>query len=187
MGEVIIGIFIVGGLAGFVLALLYNKLVARRNEVEAAWAQIDVQLRRRTDLIPNLVEVVKDYLSYEQETLTLVVEARNNAVAARDQGREATIAAEGLLSGALGKLFALSESYPELKSNENVAALQDELSATENKIAAARRHYNDSARSLNTAVESFPSNLVAGHFNFRKSAYFEVPDEARAPVKVDLR
>lgn len=187
MGEVIIGVVIVVGLAGLVLALLYNKLVARKNQVESAWAQIDVQLRRRSDLIPNLVEVVKDYLSYEQETLTRVIEARNNAVAARDQGREASIAAEGLLSGALGKLFALSESYPELKSNENVAALQEELTVTENKIAAARRHYNDSAMSLNTAIESFPSNLVAGHFNFKKSTYFEVPDAAREPVKVDLR
>jgi len=187
MGEFIIGIVVVIGLAGLILAYLYNRLVALKNQVEAAWSQIDVQLRRRTDLIPNLVEVVKDYLSYEQETLTRVIEARNHAVAARDQGREASIAAEGMLSAAMGKLFALSESYPELRSNQNVATLQEELSATENKIAFSRQHYNDSAMSLNTAIESFPSNLVASHFRFKKSTYFEVPEEARAPVKVDLR
>ena len=181
---VVIGLPVLAVLIG---VLLYNKLVALKNQVEAAWSQIDVQLRRRTDLIPNLVEVVKDYMSYEQETLTKVIEARNHAVAAREQGREATIAAEGALTAAMGKLFALAEAYPDLKANQNVASLQEELSATENKIAFARQHYNDSAMSLNTAVETFPSNLIAARFNFTKSVYFEVPEEARQPVKVDLR
>ncbi|MGF1591659.1 MAG: LemA family protein [Kiloniellaceae bacterium] len=190
MSEITIILLVVVGLplaVGLVIVVLYNRLVSLKNQVEAAWSQIDVQLRRRTDLIPNLVEVVKDYLSYEQETLTRVIEARNHAVAARDQGREATIAAEGMLTAAMGKLFALAESYPELRSNQNVAALQEELATTENKIAFARQHYNDSAMSLNTAVETFPSNLVATRFGFRKSVYFEVPEEARQPVKVDLR
>lgn len=188
-GVTIVLLVIIGLLlaAGLIIVLLYNKLVALKNQVEAAWSQIDVQLRRRTDLIPNLVEVVKDYLSYEQETLTRVIEARNHAVAAREQGREATIAAEGMLTQAMGKLFALAESYPELRSNQNVANLQEELAATENKIAFARQHYNDSVMSLNTTIESFPSNLIAGRFNFRTSVFFEIPEEAREPVKVDLR
>ncbi|MGD1878910.1 MAG: LemA family protein [Kiloniellaceae bacterium] len=181
---VVIGLPVLAALIG---VLLYNRLVALKNQVEAAWSQIDVQLRRRTDLIPNLVEVVKDYMSYEQETLTKVIEARNHAVAARGEGRAATIAAEGALTAAMGKFFALAEAYPDLKANQNVASLQEELSATENKIAFARQHYNDSAMSLNTAVESFPSNLIATRFNFQKSVYFEMPEEARQPVKVDLR
>lgn len=174
-------------LAGLVLVLLYNKLVALKNQVEAAWSQIDVQLRRRSDLIPNLVEVVKDYLAHEQETLTQVIQARNQAVAAREQGREASVAAEGLLTAAMGRLFAVAEAYPELRSNQNVASLQEELSATENKIAFARQHFNDSAMSLNTAIESFPSNFIATSFSFQKSIYFEIPEAAREPVKVDLR
>jgi len=188
-GIAIVLVLIIGLplLAGLIGVLLYNRLVALKNQVEAAWSQIDVQLRRRTDLIPNLVEVVKDYMAYEQETLTRVVEARNQAIAARQQGRAATIAAEGALTAAMGGLFALAESYPELRANQNVAALQEELSATENKIAFARQHYNDSAQSLNTAVETFPSNLIASRFGFAKSVYFEVPEEARQPVKVDLR
>jgi len=181
---VIIGLPVLAGLIG---VLLYNKLVALKNQVEAAWSQIDVQLRRRTDLIPNLVEVVKDYMSYEQETLTKVIEARNHAVAARQEGRAATIAAEGMLTQAMGRLFALAESYPDLKANQNVAQLQEELASTENKIAFARQHYNDSAMGLNTAIETFPSNLIASRFGFTKSVYFEVPEEARQPVKVDLR
>lgn len=190
MSELTVVLLVIVGLAvaaALIVVLLYNKLVSLRNKVEAAWSQIDVQLRRRSDLIPNLVEVVKDYLSYEQETLTRVIEARNSAVAARDQGREASIAAEGMLTAAMGKLFALAESYPELRSNQNVADLQEELSTTENKIAFARQHYNDSAMSLNTAVETFPSNLIAQRFGFGRSTYFEIPDEAREPVKVDLR
>ena len=188
-GLAIFLVVIIGlpALAAVIGVLLYNRLVTLRNQVEAAWSQIDVQLRRRSDLIPNLVEVVKDYMSYEQETLTKVIEARNTAVAARQQGRAATIEAEGALTAAMGRLFAVAEAYPELRSNRNVASLQEELSSTENKIAFARQHYNDSAMSLNTAIETFPSALIATRFNFQKSVYFEMPEAAREPVKVDLR
>jgi LemA protein len=165
--------------------LLYNKLVSLRNQVKNAWRQIDVQLKRRHDLIPNLVEVVKDYMSYEQETLEKVIQARNQAVSASTP--EAAIAAEGILGGAMGKLFALMENYPDLKANENVSRLMEELSATENKISFSRQFYNDSVMSLNNAVESFPSNVVAGTFGFRHATYFEVPETETVTPKVDLR
>lgn len=164
---------------------MYNRLVALRNQVKNAWRQIDVQLKRRHDLIPNLVEVVKDYMSYEQETLRQVIEARNSAVKA--QGPSDTIAAEGILSGALGKLFALMENYPDLKANQNVAQLMEELSSTENKIAFARQFYNDSVMSLNNAIQTFPSNMVANMFRFTEETYFEVPEGETAVPKVDLR
>lgn len=166
---------------------IYNRLVSLKNQVEAGWSQIDVQLKRRYDLIPNLVEVVKDYMDYEQETLREVIEARAKAMAAREEGREASIAAEGLLGAALGKLFALAEAYPDLKANQNVAELQEQLTTTENKIAFARQHYNDSVMTLNTKIESFPSNLIANGFNFAKAVFFEIPAADREPVKVDLR
>jgi len=164
---------------------LYNRLVGLRNQVKNAWRQIDVQLKRRHDLIPNLVEVVKDYMSYEQETLQKVIEARNSAVAAHNP--EEAIPAEGILTGALGKLFALMENYPDLKANQNVSRLMEELSSTENKIAFSRQFYNDSVMSLNNAVQSFPSNFVAGMFHFTEATYFEVPEEETAVPKVDLR
>ena len=165
--------------------VLYNRLVGFNNQVKNAWRQIDVQLKRRHDLIPNLVEVVKDYMSYEQETLQKVIQARNQAVSAHTP--EEAIAAEGVLGGALGKLFALMENYPDLKANQNVARLMEELSATENKIAFARQFYNDSVMALNNAVQSFPSNIVAGMFAFREATYFEVPETETAVPKVDLR
>jgi LemA protein len=165
--------------------VFYNRLVGLKNQVRNAWRQIDVQLKRRHDLIPNLVEVVKDYMSYEQETLQKVIQARNQAVSAHDP--EEAIAAEGVLGGALGKLFALMENYPDLKANENVARLMEELSATENKISFARQFYNDSVMTLNNAVQSFPSRLVAGTFGFREATYFEVPETETAVPKVDLR
>ena len=165
---------------------LYNRLVQLRNQVENAWKQIDVQLKRRHDLIPNLVEVVKDYMNYEQETLEKVISARNSAVNANTP--EAAIAAEKGLTGALGKLFALMENYPDLKTNQNVEELMEELSSTENKIAFARQHYNDSVMSLNNGCELFPSNVIAGMFNFKRGTYFEVEDEAvREAPKVNLR
>ena len=164
---------------------LYNRLVGLRNQVKNAWRQIDVQLKRRHDLIPNLVEVVKDYMSYEQETLQKVIQARNSAVAAHNP--EEAIPAEGILTGALGKLFALMENYPDLKANQNVARLMEELSGTENKIAFSRQYYNDSVMSLNNAVQSFPSNFVAGMFHFTEATYFEVPEAETAVPKVDLR
>jgi len=164
---------------------LYNRLVGLRNQVKNAWRQIDVQLKRRHDLIPNLVEVVKDYMSYEQETLQKVIQARNQAVSASNP--EAAIAAEGILGGAMGKLFALMENYPDLKANENVSRLMEELSATENKISFSRQFYNDSVMSLNNAVQAFPSNIVAGMFRFAEATYFEVPETETATPKVDLR
>lgn len=166
---------------------IYNRLVSRKNQVEAGWSQIDVQLKRRHDLIPNLVEVVKDYMDYEQETLQKVIQARSGAVAAREQGPEASMQAEGILGAALGRLFALAEDYPDLKADENVGRLQEELSSTENRIAFARQHYNDSVMILNTLIESFPSALVANAFNFAKAVFFDVPEPEREPVKVDLR
>ena len=165
-------------LIGLFVVVLYNRLVGIRNQVENAWKQIDVQLKRRHDLIPNLVEVVKDYMSFEQETLQQVIKARNSAIQASTPTE--AIAAEGVLSGALGKLLAVVEAYPDLKANQNVARLMEELSGTENKIAFARQFYNDS-------VQSFPSNFIAGMFGFKMGTYFEVPEAEKAAPKVDLR
>ena len=181
-GWVLVAIIVGVPLLGI---LLYNRLVGLNNQVKNAWRQIDVQLKRRHDLIPNLVEVVKDYMSYEQETLQKVIQARNQAVGAHSP--EEAIAAEGVLGGALGKLFALMENYPDLKANENVAHLMEELSATENKISFARQFYNDSVMAINNAVQSFPSNIVAGLFGFREATYFEVPETETATPRVDLR
>ncbi len=165
--------------------LLYNNLVNLKNQVKNAWRQIDVQLKRRHDLIPNLVEVVKDYMSYEQETLEKVIQARNQAVGAANT--EEAIAAEGVLSGMMGKLFALMENYPDLKANENTSRLMEELSATENKISFSRQFYNDSAMAMNNGVETFPSNIVAGMFGFKPATYFEVVEAETVTPKVDLR
>lgn len=183
-----LGLYIVIGVVVLALlwvALLYNGLVRAKNQVENAWRQIDVQLKRRHDLIPNLVETVKDYMSYEQETLTRVIEARNRAVSA--QGPAEAIPAENALSGALGRLFALAENYPQLKADQSVGRLMEELATTENKIAFARQFYNDSAMANNNRVESFPSNLVANSFGFRTTPYFETPEAEKAVPKVDLR
>jgi len=164
---------------------LYNGLVTLRNQVKGAWAQIDVQLKRRHDLIPNLVEVVKDYMSYEQETLEKVIKARNTAVAA--QGTAAISAAENQVTGALRQLFAVFENYPDLKANQNVMKLQEELTSTENKIAFARQYFNDSVMTYNTKQELFPANLIAANLGFKKEDYYQVPEEERQNVKVDLR
>ena len=181
-GWVLVGIIIGIPLLGI---LFYNRLVGLNNQVKNAWRQIDVQLKRRHDLIPNLVEVVKDYMSYEQETLQKVIQARAQAVSAHSP--EEAIAAEGVLGGALGKLFALMENYPDLKANENVARLMEELSATENKISFSRQFYNDSVMALNNGVQAFPSNILAGMFGFREATYFEVPETETAAPRVDLR
>ena len=178
-GWIIVALIIAVPLFGIVL---YNRLVGLRNQVKNAWRQIDVQLKRRHDLIPNLVEVVKDYMSYEQETLQKVIQARSQAVSAGSP--EEAIAAEGILSGALGKLFALMENYPDLKANENVARLMEELSTTENKIAFSRQFYNDSVMALNNGVEVFPSNIVAGMFNFKAEEFYSVPESEREAPKV---
>lgn len=169
------------------MIVLYNRLIRLRNQVKNAWRQIDVQLKRRHDLIPNLVEVVKDYMSYEQETLCQVIAARNRAVAVEGQDFEAAMVAEQGLSGALGRLFALMENYPDLKANNNVTDLMEELSSTENRIAFARQFYNDSVMAKNNAIESFPSNMIANLFSFRHGRYFEVDTAARETPRVDLR
>lgn len=181
-GWIILGLIV--AVVGYVV-LLYNRLVGLRNQVQNAWRQIDVQLKRRHDLIPNLVETVKDYMSYEQETLKQVIEARNSAV--RANGPAEASVAETALTGAVGKLFALMENYPNLKANQNVMSLQEELTGTENKISFARQFYNDSVMGLNNAVQAFPSNLIARQFGFTTSAYFEVPEAETAVPKVDLR
>ena len=174
-------------LGGFALALvgIYNGLVTLRNQVRNAWQQIGVQLKRRHDLIPNLVEVVKDYMGYEQETLEKVIRARNQALSAT--GVQGTAAAEGALTGALRSLFAVVEAYPQLKANENVSRLQEELTSTENRIAFARQFYNDMVMRYNTRLQVIPSNIIASLFNFQEEAYFEIPADERVPVKVDLR
>ena len=162
----------------------YNSLVALKNRAEAAWNQIDVQLKRRHDLVPNLVETVRGALEYERNTLEAVVAARQKAVGATTPA--ASAAAEQGLTQALGRLFALVENYPDLKANQNVLQLQEELTNTENLIAFARQHYNDVVGQFNTKRESFPSNLIANQYGFAQREYFAAPDEERAvpPVKL---
>ncbi|TDQ84253.1 LemA protein [Dongia mobilis] len=179
---------------GFWGVSLYNRLVRLKTQVANGWAQIDVQLKRRYDLIPNLVESVKDYMGYEQETLRQVIEARNSAVKANAgtaTPSAASLNAESALTASLGRLFALSENYPNLKANETVQQLMEELSSTENKIGFARQFYNDSATAYNTAVLSFPDNLIAGRFGFEQATLWQVAEAERAAVeaapKVDLR
>ncbi len=165
--------------------VLFNSLVRLRQQVNNAWSQIDVQLRRRYDLIPNLVETVKGYMQYEQATLEKVILARQRAIEA--QGVRQQAEAENALTRALGGLFALAENYPQLKASENMARLQEELASTENKIAFARQFYNDSVMEYNTKIEQFPSNIIATLFNFRKSDLFEIDlPEAREPVRVQF-
>ncbi len=183
--ELLIIILVVGAVVVFWVIATYNGLVTLRNRVRNAWSQIDVQLKRRYDLIPNLVETVKDYMAYEQETLTQVIEARNSAMKA--EGPAAQGAAENMLTGALRQLFALVENYPDLKANQNVLALQEELSSTENKISFSRQHYNDMVMTFNTRTEQFPANVVAGMFNFGQQEFFEVGEGEREVPKVDLR
>lgn len=166
---------------------IYNGLVKARQMVREAWSGIDVQLKRRANLIPNLLETVKGYASHEKETLEDVIAMRNKAQAVASGDVEGRAIAENMLGAALGKLFALSESYPDLKANENFLDLQNSLEALEDEIQMARRYYNGAARALNVQVESFPSNLVANTFKFEQANYYEVEDEAdRAVPKVDF-
>lgn len=165
--------------------VFYNRLVTLRNNVRNAWKQIDVQLKRRYDLIPNLVESVKDSMEYEQETLRMVVEARNRAVSAETPAQIS--AAEQMLAPAMGKLFAVMEAYPQLKAQDNIARMMEELTGTENKIAFARQYYNDSVMRMNNAVETVPTNFVAKAFNFKAEEYFEVPEVEKEAIKVNLR
>ena len=163
-----------------ILIALYNGLVSKRTRCRAAWSQIDVQLKRRYDLIPNLVETVKGYAAHEKETLEAVINARNAAISAGTVAEQAEC--ENMLSGALRQIFALSESYPDLKANQNFAQLQEELTSTENKIAFSRQHYNDSVGVYNIATQKFPNNLVAGMFGFKAEEFFELEDAAQREV-----
>jgi len=180
---VVIGLIVVVLIAGF-----YNKLVQFRNRFKNSFAQIDVQLKRRYDLIPNLVETAKAYMKHESETLEAVIAARNQAVSAEKAAAanpedanaiRGLIGAEGALTGAMGRLFAVMESYPDLKANQNMMQLSEELTSTENKIAFSRQAYNDSVMNYNTYRESFPSNIIAGMFNFREAALLEIEDETQ--------
>ncbi|MBI1370785.1 MAG: LemA family protein [Planctomycetes bacterium] len=182
VGWIVLGVII---LLVLMFVAIYNGLIAKRVRVETAWSGIDVQLKRRHDLIPNLVETVKGYAKHESGTLEAVVNARSRAVAAN--GVEETAAAESLLTGALGKLFALSEAYPDLKANTNFLQLQGELGTTENAISSARQSYNGSVRDYNTSIATIPANIVAGMFGFTAKPFFEIADEAeRAVPKVSF-
>ncbi|MBX7137871.1 MAG: LemA family protein [Oligoflexia bacterium] len=162
---------------------LYNGLIRKRVETENAWSQIDVQLKRRHDLIPNLVETVKGYAGHESKTLEAVISARNHAVTASAADPATRIAAENALSGTLKSLFALSESYPDLKANQNFLALQEELSSTENRIGFSRQHYNDSVGVYNAAIQSFPANLLAGSFNFKPATFYQLAEAEKQAVQ----
>ncbi len=164
---------------------LYNGLVNIREKVDAAWAQIDVELRRRYDLIPNLVETVKGYATHERETLDAVVKARNAAMTAQGPGEKAE--AENMISGTLKSLFALSEAYPDLKANQNFLNLQEELTATEGRIGYSRQFYNDTVRQYNTKIVVFPTVVLAKKFHFEERQYFEAgSEESRGPVQVQF-
>jgi LemA protein len=179
----IIAVAIVALLLTFVIAV-YNRLVKLRNRIDAAWSQIDVQLKRRHDLIPNLVETVKGYAAHERETLDAVIRARRQAVDA--SGVENQAQAENMLTGALRQLFALAEAYPDLKANQNFLSLQEELTGTEGRIAFARQFYNEQTLAYDNARETFPTTIVAGMFNFEPRAYFEAEESSREPVRVDF-
>ena len=177
----LIGLAIVAVVALYAI-VIYNGLVKARQMKEEAWSGIDVQLKRRADLIPNLIETVKGYAAHEKGTLENVVELRNRAQAVPSGDVAGRAAAEGMLSQALGRLFALAEAYPDLKANQNFAELQRSLETTEGEIQMARRYYNGAARDLNVRVESFPSNLVANTFKFEKAPFFEIDDPADRAV-----
>jgi LemA protein len=179
--------FIIGGIvvvAG-ILILMYNRLVSGKNAVKNAWAGIDTQLQRRYDLIPNLVETVKGYMTHERETLEKVTQARTafmNAGSVKEMAQ-----AENMMAGALKSLFAVSENYPELKASQNFMMLQEELAGTENKISYSRQRYNSTVKDYNNMVQQFPNNIIAGMFNFTKEEFFEIENpEAKQAVKVQF-
>lgn len=180
--------WLLGGIVLLLLVVLfvsfYNRIIRFENSIENAWAQIDVQLKRRADLIPNLMETVKGYMGHEKTVLENVTKARAALMGARS--REESMAAEGMLEQALGKLFAVAEAYPDLKANTNFLQLQDELTHTENKIAFARQHYNDSVLDFNNAVTTFPGNVFAGLMSRSKRAMLEIPAESRVAPRVSF-
>jgi LemA protein len=182
MQTTIIILVVVVAIVGAAI-LIYNGLIQRRLRIDEAWAQIQVQLKRRHDLIPTLVNAVKDYMGFEQDVLTRVTEARANAVAAGAQGPAQAAQAEGVLTGALRSLFAVVENYPELKANQNVLALQEQLTTTENQISFSRQHFNASVLDYNQAIATFPSILLAGPLGFTRRDFFEAePEAAEVPV-----
>lgn len=176
---ILLGIIVV---VGVLLVLQYNGLVKLRNRIEGAWAQIDVQLKRRYDLIPNLVETVKGYASHEKETLDMVIRARNAAGAASGPADQAQ--ADNMVTSALRQVFALSEAYPDLKANQSFLQLQEEIAGTEGRISYARQFYNDTVLRYNTKIQTFPSVLIANAMQFREREYFEADDASRGPVQV---
>ena len=167
-----------------IVVSIYNGLVQKRMRCQEAWSQIDVQLKRRYDLIPNLVETVKGYAGHEKSTLEAVINARSRAMGATGVKDQAE--AENMLTGALRQLFALQESYPNLKANENFSALQEELTGTENKIAFSRQHYNDTVSIFNTSCQTFPSNTIAGMFGFKEREFFQGEDAVKQAPKVSF-
>src|SRR5438552_5157882 len=185
MNPLIVVLIVVLILAALVVAI-YNGLVQRRLRIDEAFAQIEVQLKRRHDLIPNLVNAVKDYMGFEQDVLTRVTEARANAVTAGAQGHAQAAQAEGVLTQALRSLFAVVENYPDLKSNQNVLSLQEQLTTTENQISFSRQHYNATVLEYNNGIQTFPNNLFAGMFGFTKRDFFEAPPEEAAVPSVAL-
>lgn len=174
---------LVAALIGWLIGV-YNSLIRLRNRTDEAWSDIDVQLKRRYNLIPNLIETVKGYATHERELFEKVTKARTAAMGAQDPADKAQ--AENALSGTLKSLFAVAENYPDLKANQNFLELQRELSDTENKIQAARRFYNGNVRDFNIKIQKFPNTLVAGTLGFKKRDFFEVEEEAREPVKVSF-
>jgi len=181
-----IGWIVVGALAVIVLWMVavYNRLIATKNDVQSSWKQIDVQLKRRHELIPNLVSTVKGAIEFEQDTLEKVISARAKAVTA--SGPQAKAEAENVLTQALGRLFAVMENYPDLKSNQNILQLQEELTSTENRIAFARQLYNDLVANYRTLIEIFPNTIVSSLFSFRPEEYFEAEAAARTAPAVNL-
>ncbi|CAN5665857.1 LemA family protein [soil metagenome] len=179
----IVVLVVILGAIGYLIAT-YNGLVKVKNRVESAWAQIEVQLNRRHDLIPNLVSTVKGYAAHESDTLEKVIAARNRAVEATTPAEQAT--AEKAVSGALANVFALSEAYPELKANQSFLALQEELTGSEDRVAYARQYYNDTVNSYNTRIETFPSVVVARAAGFGEREYFQAEGDARGPVSVSF-
>lgn len=187
MNALLITVLLLGALAlvaGLWLMAAYNGLVQLRQAVKNAWAQIDVQLKRRHDLIPNLVNTVKGYASHEKETFERVVAARAKATSATTPAD--SIKAEGELTAALGRLIAISEAYPELKANQNFLALQNDLTSTEDRVAFTRQAYNDVVMRLNTAIQTFPTVLIAGVFGFREEPFFETPADQKEAPKVQF-
>jgi LemA protein len=183
--EIIVLLIVVGVILAFVVGI-YNGLVGRRNRIDEALAQIQVQLKRRHDLIPNLVNAVKGYMGFEQKVLTDVTNARASAVSAGAQGVAAQAQAENMLTSTLRSLFAVVENYPDLKANQNVLSLQEELTTTENQISFSRQHYNSSVLDYNNSIQVFPNSLLAGMFGFTKRDFFEAEPEAAAVPNVDL-